>query len=301
MESEDAVSIVNKKTQSRKKKVEEKKCSLPASETPKKSEEVLYIKPDDYLEPSEYSISTMTITTQINGLFPLIDLVKLFDKIEPENGGIMAIKHGYTVKTILPEKKKRKNSIEKKVFYNQLTFIVSVGNDKNVNIKIFSNGKVQMTGCKSRGDIKIGMKKLIQKIADVDEDPAIFCAGDKLNFNEPKIEMINSNFATGFHMNLKKLYYILDDIFRKNTDKIISVRYEKCIYPGINLKLANLDEITKPYKNKHGQLRYDKKISVFIFGSGNIIITGANNTEQIETAYKYVNDVIEKNFGEIVQ
>ena len=45
------------------------------SKGPKK-EEKLYITPTEYKKASEYSISTMTITTKIVGLFPLIDLEK---------------------------------------------------------------------------------------------------------------------------------------------------------------------------------------------------------------------------------
>jgi TATA-box binding protein (TBP) (component of TFIID and TFIIIB) len=270
------------------------------SKGPKK-EEKLYITPTEYKKASEYSISTMTITTKIVGLFPLIDLEKIYERINPgEDDNFLEIKHKYSIKSVLPEKKKRKNSMTKKVFHNQLTMVVAISSEKNVNIKIFSNGKIQMTGCRGKDDIKAGMKQLLHKIVDIDDDPPIFCAGDKLKYTAYNIEMINSNYAVGFHINLKELYYILDDIFRKKNKYIIALTYESSIYPGINLKLANLDELTASYENKHGQVRYDKKISVFIFGSGNVIITGANKTEQIDVAYEYVNSIIKDNFKKIV-
>lgn len=49
-------------------------------------------------------------------------------------------------------KNKKVSKINVKSFYNQMSFIVKVSDDKQVNVKLFGNGKLQMTGCKGVSD-----------------------------------------------------------------------------------------------------------------------------------------------------
>lgn len=292
-----------KKTRGRKKKeatIENPKEKQPPKEK-KVKPEILYIKPEKYIEPGPYSVSTTTVETRIKGLLEEIDLNDLYSKIEPAEDEILMIKKDTQIKSILPEKKKRKNTIKKKVFQNQLTMVVPVEEDKNINMKLFRNGTVHITGSRTKEHVVTGMKKLMNKIVEVDNGEKKFCVEDVLKATKPKIEMFNTNFSINFHINLVKFYQILDKLFRMNDNKfIIACSYEKQIYPGIKLKLANLDEITKSYKNKHDQIRYDRKVTVLIFGSGNIIITGGNTLDQVEKAYNYVNDVLKEYFDEVV-
>ena len=53
-------------------------------------------------------------------------------------------------------------------------------------------------------------------------------------------------------------------------------------YPGINLKINSLIE-------------KDKKISLLIFRSGSIIITGSKNAKDISNCYAFIINVISKN------
>lgn len=251
-----------------------------------------------YPVPNEYNISTMTITSKINGLYPLINIEKLYEYTELDEKDVATIKYLYDKKTVLPEKKKRKNSTKKKVFYNQLTIVVYIAENNYMNIKLFSNGKIQITGCKSLADVSIGLNKLIKNILLYNIDN-IFTENKELTYNEPVVEMINSNFNVNFSIDLSKLYYILDKKLRNNDKYIIAVSYESLMYPGINLKFANLDEKTGFTKNKYNQIRYNKKISLFIFSSGNIIITGANNHNQINLSYNYINNILKENYSTI--
>ena len=52
-------------------------------------------------------------------------------------------------------------------------------------------------------------------------------------------------------------------------------------YPGINLKFPSVESDNKP-------------VSIFIFRSGSIIITGAKNAKDILSCYEFINKVIYK-------
>lgn len=53
-------------------------------------------------------------------------------------------------------------------------------------------------------------------------------------------------------------------------------------YPGINVKYPSVIE-------------KDKNVSLLIFRSGSIIITGAKNMKDISTSYTFITDIISKN------
>jgi TATA-box binding protein (TBP) (component of TFIID and TFIIIB) len=99
---------------------------------------------------------------------------------------------------------------------------------------------------------------------------------------EFKIVMINSNFNIGFEINRAKLFKIMQD-------KEITASFEPCTHACVNIK----------YMYKKDTL-YEKKISIFVFESGSIIITGANNTEHILEGYKFINNILYENKNEII-
>jgi len=118
-----------------------------------------------------------------------------------------------------------------------------------------------------------------------------------------KIVLINSDYYIGFDINREKLYEILNDKYQ------IFSSYEPCIYPGVNSKFYwNLDYVDKPFKGKcycdiycngKGIGKGEglcKKITISTFQSGSIIITGARNMDQINTAYTFINKIIRDNY-----
>ena len=114
-----------------------------------------------------------------------------------------------------------------------------------------------------------------------------------------KIVLINSDYYIGFNINREKLHNILYNKYQ------IYSSYEPCIYPGVNSKYYwNEDYFKNDYQGKcqctvycngKGPGKGDgqcKKITISIFQSGSIIITGAHNHKQIITAYNFINNVI---------
>jgi TATA-box binding protein (TBP) (component of TFIID and TFIIIB) len=118
-----------------------------------------------------------------------------------------------------------------------------------------------------------------------------------------KIVLINSDYYLGFEIKRDVLHELLSNKY------YIFSSYEPCIYPGVNSKYY----FNNHYKNNEfeGKCYCDvycdgkgngygngecKKITIAIFQSGSIIITGARNMDQIKCAHKFINTIIDENY-----
>ena len=123
-------------------------------------------------KPSELKISTMTVITSIGGYHPTegkkdytinLDMLSRFIEIYEENsdqtnnmlGGIVGIDY---YSNIL-----RGISKNKSPFYNQTTVIYNYWGFRSINIKIFNNGQLQMTGLINEAESKYVTKFIISK------------------------------------------------------------------------------------------------------------------------------------------
>jgi TATA-box binding protein (TBP) (component of TFIID and TFIIIB) len=198
------------------------------------------------------------------------------------------------------KKKKRK---EKKNFYNQVSLIFRtctlMGIDpttitpkeglKTVNVKLFINGSIQMTGCKHLENIRNSLEILFNKLKitkvildrnmEYIEKPFVLDSTllDIQNVNKFYIQMINTNFNIQFHINRSKLFQLL-------LDNNIDASFDPIIHACVNIKyyLNN----TKP-----------KTISIFVFESGSITIAGSNSCCEILEAYNFINKFILTNYS----
>ena len=109
----------------------------------------------DYVEPTNYRISTMTLITSFNCYINL-EVVSKYFKLDDK---IISMVYG---------DKPVKNSKQKsnRPFFNQATIIVKLDPLRKVNVKIFSNGKIQMTGVKNIRDGHEALELIINKLKD---------------------------------------------------------------------------------------------------------------------------------------
>jgi len=181
-----------------------------------------------------------------------------------------------------------------------------------INIKVFKNGSLQMTGCKDLEDfynVTTTLIKILKRGADVQIDNVqkdniqIYNVQDdnmlehldfiecstSIGIYDVKIRMINSNFKLDYKVDRKKLARILKKSHRlgcKDTD----IGYVECKYqPNGGHSCVNI------------KYEYDKenKPSIFVFQTGAIIITGAKNLNHIIMAYHFVHKILEKYYNEI--
>ena len=241
--------------------------------------------------PSNMSISTISVTGKINCKMILENIDKY---IKLSDDGILSVKYGGKIRSLEKKLKSRKKK-DIRCFENQLTMEVRVNGDKKINVKIFKNGSFQMTGCKSIKDCNIVLNRFINKLSNVyaivDEETnkivdKVFMDEinkvDGIKVNGFKIDMINSNFRVPYLINREALYNIL-------LSQKINCRYEPCIHACVNIKYTIENEAT------------NKVVSIFVFQSGNIIITGARTRNQINSSYEYITKILDKYHEQIVK
>jgi len=217
------------------------------------------------------NISTMTVCFNFNKFIDLNLLKENFSKNNFNKSVSINYKPG-SKKSKIPKKKGSEsfyNSFDIKlgiVDYTKNPVVIS-----NVSIFIFPNGKVKTAGAKTINTINIMINELIGLIED-----------DKLSVENIKIQMICSDFKMkpiiekpdGWCLKQE----LLKNILVKNHS--LSATFSPLSrYPGINLKYpSSSDE--------------NKQISLLIFRSGSIIITGAKNANDVANSYSFITKVI---------
>jgi len=130
---------------------------------------------------------------------------------------------------------------------------------------------------------------------------------NELQINNYKITMINSDFNTKFKIDLLKLLDILN-----SNDKNIFTKFNPEKYRGLIIGYYWNSEkeiqdgkcvCVKKCKGKgngtgDGQC---KKITISIFKSGSIIITGGRLVKQIDSAYSSINSILKENYFDIIK
>ena len=239
--------------------------------------------------PENVKISTMSTTCKLN---TDINLENINKYMELSENYILTIKYSQKIRSLDKNVLKKKNKkTTNKNFFNQLTVEIRpnpLNQISKINIKLFKNGSIQMSGCKSVTDCNIVLNKLILQLSKeygVIEDNQIvdklFVSDrDKIMVNNFKITMINSNFNINYLVNRESLYNIL-------LSKKITCRYEPCIHACVNIKFTTSEAI--------------KPVSIFVFQSGNLIITGAKTIKQILECYKYITELLDENYDKILK
>lgn len=270
---------------------------------------------------TEYKVSTITCNVDLG---VNIDLNILYDNFEI--GGKSKFIWIYYPK--LPEgenkrgeypKKQRKMKktacIKKTSFDNQVTFLYK--SDNYPNLKLFKNGNIQITGVKDKDDVEIIVKQVIEEIKRIWEtNHSISQTEDfmkKIGFYNFRIRMINTDFKTFGDEEMTEKFLIR----RRALHMIlISERYNnKCSfepgkYHGVKLEFFWNEEKEKQdglcccrdncFGKGNGKGNKNcKKITIAIFESGSVLITGGISFIQIDDAYKYITEIFRNHHKEI--
>lgn len=207
---------------------------------------------------------------------------------------------------------KRKKS--KNIFFNQSTLVVRRQHTKTadgqpvykeVNIKLFKNGGIQMTGIPSDSFAQETLAWLAKELA-LFSQPVLEGEAKPHKYN---IQLINSDYHINGNINREKLHEIL--ISRYN----LFSSFESTIYQGCDTKYF-YNESAPPGStegvcpcgdsicvgNGDGRtLGQCKEITISPFHTGSIIITGARRFEQIDKAYVFINKILKEHAREIIK
>ena len=172
-------------------------------------------------------VSTITSVSELN---TPIDLDILFDNIEIDEK-IKYIEKGEHKKGTSTKKKRKARGVKRTtVFFNQAT--IHFQHDKIINVKLFNNGKIQMTGLKRENQGEEVIKELIHIIVNLDKkhERKIFIKShDVYEYDNYRIALINSDFDYKRKINREALQTIMVSMNMFSS-------FEPCIYPGVNIK-----------------------------------------------------------------
>jgi TATA-box binding protein (TBP) (component of TFIID and TFIIIB) len=263
-------------------------------------DELLY-----HLIPKDINISTMTATCKINDFkFNCENIAKYIDLSYDDIVDIVcATEEGrkrndadnkdIVYRTLPSKKHNKREKKQKNVFYNQVSMHLNIKTkiSDSVHVKLFLNGSVHITGCRTADDIVETMVVILKKLK---KNKAIIDRTTKQIVEKPfvsdkkyldisyisnlKINMINTNFSMPFKINLTELYALM-------LKKGIECRNDKISHACVNVKYDHAE----------------KKISIFVFEKGSIVITGAKNGDHIKTAFEFINKFLYANYLLIVK
>jgi len=253
--------------------------------------------------PEDVKVSTITVNCEIDSLFNTVNIGKYIDMSAND---IFYVKYGdgpdeFREITGAMGKQLRRKNIKKdssgkkktkKLFFNQAQISIKFTDKSKATVKIFKNGSIQIAGCKGPQNLLDILEIICNRLKKVKAiiDPyttnkiilkPFATKPENLtvsNIYGYKISLINTNFLIGFYINREKLYKLL---LRERKDCV----YEPCVHACVNIKFISSSGV---------------EISIFVFESGSIIITGAKKGKCIIEAYNYITKFLCENYGEIV-
>ena len=124
---------------------------------------------NDYPVPSEPRISTMTTICNINSNIELDLLCRYIPVYEPNSpltktreGCVVYVEYANSLPRGTPSKKRKGRDPTKNKFFNQTTVLYKFNDIRRINVKIFNNGKLQMTGVQSKEEGMLAAKNIIK-------------------------------------------------------------------------------------------------------------------------------------------
>lgn len=262
--------------------------------------------------PSELRVSTMSAKCKITREIMMERFIThIYNKIlehkdvTPYTYPFVGVKYRDIEINIL-EKAVKKKKAGKKSFYNQATLIINQGDDdRQQNIKLFNNSSISLTGCKIKADGLNAVKHIIREMKSASD---IFeCEEDRetISHSDYKITLINSDYCLNYTIDRPKLAELLIDKYN------LFVTYTPDIYPGVkvyyywnptyksNKGICKCESKCEDKKKKDLDENSCKRITIAIFQSGKVIITGSNRMRQTKDAYNTLNKIIMNNYNDI--
>lgn len=264
----------------------------------------VYTEAKKFMKDNNIVISTISLDCKLHTLIDIDNFAKYVILREDE---IVSIKFGNrkdpaTNRTIVIVKSKKKPS--NKNFYNQVTILMKPMNNpirNYMNIKVFQNGSLQITGCKDMDDFNNVVNTLIRVLKrghDVENNGDVIHIdfvnkSNAMGIFDVRIRMINSNFKVSYKIDRKRLAKLLKKNHNFNT-RDVEIGYVEYVYePNGGHSCVNI-------KHRYDHSLVDSNItSIFVFQTGSIIITGAKNLNHIIMAYHYINKILKKYYDEI--
>ena len=292
------------------------------------------------MEPRPYRVSTITVTASVNSPLDLPQLFRNLALPDPAgppasraaDAGAAAIvraeffdedkrpaSRGMDVKPKSSRKPRRDRKAPKR-FNNQVTLLVrpvqahttvaataahpaarsATAAHPTVNMKVFRNGNVQMTGVRAPADGVACVEALIAAVREAhSRGHAVAARPDDLRCTSYALRLMNCDFRVPFRINNHALQSLL-------IGSDYTSIYEPSIYHGV--KVLYYWNATTPgvcaCERHCSSVRVGapcKKITIAVFSSGAVIVTGPTDTAMADDAYRFVHGLLLANRRAIEQ
>jgi TATA-box binding protein (TBP) (component of TFIID and TFIIIB) len=203
--------------------------------------------------------------------------VKILNQFENPNGrikfkDIRKVSIGLSKNDVINFKKKSKSA-----FYNCFVIIYRIWFNckyKELHLKLFNSGKVEIPGIQDDCILDIAVQKIIELLQPYYE----YTLAEDISKRETIL--VNSNFNCNYYIHRENLFRILKKEYS------IKCAFDSCSYPGIQCK----------YK-----LANQQEVSFMIFRTGSILIVGKCENADLYTIYEYIKHILNSHFTEIYQ
>jgi TATA-box binding protein (TBP) (component of TFIID and TFIIIB) len=235
------------------------------------------------MEPSiEYKISTMTASVSYNKKICLnLDNIGKYLQID---NSILGIKYNCNTTIILKgeysctkSKTKNLNKVKTTLFYNQISIILKLNSGNIVNVKLFGNGSLHLTGIKHENEPQMVIELIMEKLMELktkhdtvlivkDSDGVYLDSNNMIYSQSEPIQIIGykENKENTQVYNINKKSYTIDPFTKsfisikmemKRTKSILNLNGEYIGYTKIELAKNKL----KLYK-KNSNIHFDNTI-----------------------------------------
>ena len=188
---------------------------------------------------NNYKISTMTMSTKLPNcylnLFNIGKYLQIDDEIigiKYDHANLNVMKGHYSTTIYKKSKNKIIDKVNKTLFYNQISIIVKV-NDHNINVKLFGNGSLHLTGCRNINDSIEVTKCIYKKLKILETYKTTILLTKDIN----SILIDNDNMIYSYS-NFQIIGY-------KNNDKYIIFKKEYTIDDNTNMFILTKEEIQR--------------------------------------------------------
>ena len=275
-------------------------------------------KPKDISQvakPTPLRVSTRSAMCKLTHPIDVPNMAAIFEQIwknktNPHITGVKFKNKDLDISVGMIQKKKRRQpNTARPQFYNQATIVIRPGDEtrRKVNIKFFHNGSISMTGCLNDVD---GIEAMDIFFNEINKHPSIFLEPEdqgQIQMKDYAITLINSDYIIGFKLDRLTLFKLLIQAYK------VFVTFDPTIYPGVKISFMwnKMHDVQNGICKCIPRCRMDSKqlrkkntckiVTVAIFQSGRIIITGASHIQQTRAAYDFVNQVLYEHYDKLVR
>lgn len=252
--------------------------------------EIFEKKTNSSLSPSPLRISTITFG------FKLVDTEIILSELANNFKKTMFAR---SIEFKKNSKKSKKNMELNYNFYNQCSIQCFIPHElyKNqlvkISVKVFHNGSFNVTGARSIQGIVHTIRELLKYLLSYNN---VLKYNNKICIKDVKINMINTDFSIEKKIKQKMLNDILNNekYSIENGSFVKRSVFDPDSYHGVKIKYVyNNNEDNLSYTRK-GVEKLSSELSILVFNTGNIIITGGKTAEETYGAYNFILNVLEE-------